>query len=380
VGGSEALATPRGRGTTGPILGRRALNRTLLQRQGLLERRAVAPLDVVEHLVGMQAQEPPDPYVGLWSRIAAFDPQSLSDAIAARGAVRIGLMRTTLHLVSTPDALGLAPIMDGVQRRVYRSSALAKELGDVDQAPIIEAARELLTAGPLTPAALGAALAERFPGSQPSPLALLARYHLPLVQVPPRGLWRQSGRATNTTLEAWTDGTPTAFALEDVVRRYLAAFGPASTADIRTWSWLTGVREIVDRIRGELRVYRDERRRELLDVADGSIADPDLPAPVRFLPQYDNVFLSHDDRSRISGSLSWGLDFNWKGVVLVDGGINGAWRVRREKGQPPTMTVELGRTLTPPERADLEGEADRLSRFLDPERPPVIVIVEAGGG
>jgi len=374
------LATPRGRGAATPILGRRALNRTLLQRQGLLERRAVAPLDVVEHLVGMQAQEPQDPYVGLWSRIAAFDPTSLSDAIAARRAVRIGLMRTTLHLVSTRDALGLAPIMDGVQRRVYRSSALAKELGDVDQASIIEAARELLTAGPLTPSALGAALAERFPHVQPSPMALLARYHLPLVQVPPRGLWRQSGRATNTTLEAWTGGTPAAYALEDVVRRYLAAFGPASTADIRTWSWLTGVREIVDRIRGELRVYRDDRRRELLDVEDGVIADPDLPAPVRFLPQYDNVFLSHDDRSRINGALSWGLDFNWKGVVLVDGGINGAWRVRREKGQPPTMTVELGRTLTPPERADLEGEADRLSRFLDPEKPPVIVIVEAGGG
>ena len=173
----------------------------------------------------------------------------LSDAIEARQAVRIGLMRTTLHLVSTRDALGLAPIMDGVLRRVYRSSALAKELGDVDQAPIIEAARELLTAGPLTPAALGAALRERFPGPPPSALALLARYHLPLVQVPPRGLWRQTSRTTNTTLEAWTDGTPAAYALEDLVRRYLAAFGPASTADIRTWSWLTGVREIVDRIR-----------------------------------------------------------------------------------------------------------------------------------
>ena len=361
-----------------PVLTRRVLNRTLLVRQGLLERRDVAPLEVVEHLVGLQAQEPQDPYVGLWSRIEDFAPTSMSDAIEARQAVRIGLMRTTLHLVSTRDALGLAPIMDGVLRRVYRSSALAKELGDVDQAPIIEAARELLTAGPLTPAALGAALRERFPGPPPSALALLARYHLPLVQVPPRGLWRQTSRTTNTTLEAWTDGTPTAYALEDVVRRYLAAFGPASTADIRTWSWLTGVREIVDRIRDDLRTYRDERGRELLDVADGPIADPDLPAPVRFLPQYDNIFLSHDDRSRISGAMTWGLDFAWKGPILIDGGINATWRVRREKGQPPTMTIELGRALTPPERADLEGEADRLSRFLDPAKPPVIVIVEAG--
>ena len=113
-------------------------------------------------------------------------------------------------------------------------------------------------------------------------------------------------------------------------------------------------------------------------MADGPIADPDLPAPVRFLPQYDNIFLSHDDRSRISGAMTWGLDFAWKGPILIDGGINATWRVRREKGQPPTMTIELGRALTPPERADLEGEADRLSRFLDPAKPPVIVIVEAG--
>ena len=360
-----------------PVLTRRVLNRTLLVRQRLLERAQMTTMAMVEHLVGLQAQEPQDPYVALWSRIDAFDPTTLSDAIEAREAVRIGLMRTTLHLVSTRDALGLEPIMDGVLRRVYKSSALAKELGDVEQAPVIEAARELLTARPLTPAALGAALSERFPGTPPSALSLLARYHLPLVQVPPRGLWRQTSRTTNTTLQAWTGGTPTAYAVEDVVRRYLAAFGPASTADIRTWSWLTGVREIVDRIRSDLRAYRDERGRELLDVADGHIADPDLPAPVRFLPQYDNLFLSHDDRSRINGALTWGLDFNWKGVILVDGGINGAWRVRREKGQQPTMTIELGRPLTPPERQDLEGEADRLARFLDSASPPIIVIVDA---
>ena len=133
---------------------------------------------------------------------------------------------------------------------------------------------------------------------------------------------RRAGRRTRPSRRGPAQ-TPTAYALEDVVRRYLAAFGPASTADIRTWSWLTGVREIVDRIRPDLRTYRDERGRELLDVEDGLIADPDLPAPVRFLPQYDNVFLSHDDRSRINGTMTWGLDFAWKGPILIDGGING---------------------------------------------------------
>ena len=209
------------------------------------------------------------------------------------------------------------------------------------------------------------------------PLTLLARFRLPLVQVPPRGLWRQTSRTTNTTLEAWTGRRPVAYPLEEVVLRYLRAFGPASTSDVRTWSWLTGLREVIDPLRPRLRVYRDERGRELLDVEDGLIADPDLPAPVRFLPQYDNVFLSHDDRSRINGSLTWGLEFGWKGAILIDGGINAAWRIRRDRKRA-TMTIELGRPLTPAERAELKAEAERLARFLDPEAPAERVIVEAG--
>ena len=113
--------------------------------------------------------------------------------------------------------------------------------------------------------------------------------------------------------------------------RYLAAFGPATVSDIRTWSWLTGLREVVEGMRPHLRTYRDEAGRELLDVEDGVIADAGPPAPVRFLPQYDNVFLSHDDRSRLNGGMSWGLDFAWKGPILVDGFITGAWRIRRER-------------------------------------------------
>ena len=193
---------------------------------------------------------------------------------------------------------------------------------------------------------------------------------LPLVQVPPRGLWRRTGRTVNTTAEAWlglpmgTDADP-----EPTIRRYLAAFGPATPADVRTWSWLTGVREVLERMRPTLATYRDQAGRELFDLPDAAIADPDLPAPVRFLPQYDNVFLSHDDRSRISGVLSWGLEFVWKGVVLVDGGITGAWRVRRE-GKAATMTIELGRALTPAERRDLDEEAERLGAFLDPDAVP----------
>ena len=359
----------------GPVLDRRTLNRTLLARQGLLERTRTPPLAMVERLVGLQAQEPIDPYVGLWTRIDGFDPEELSTAMTDRRAVRIGIMRTTLHLVSTADALGIAPITDEVQRRVFRSTPFARDLEGLDPTPVIELAASTLAGQPMTPSQLGAALAARWPDRNPTALAYLARYHLDLVQVPPRGLWRQTARATNTTLESWAGRRPAAFEVTELVRRYLTAFGPASVADIRTWSWLTGLREVVEAMRPGLRTYRDEHGRELFDVPDGKWADADRPAPVRFLPQYDNVFLSHDDRSRINGALSWGLGFGRKGPILVDGFIAGAWRVRRAKGTA-TMTVELGRPLTGPERSEMEREAVALAAFLDPGSARALVITE----
>lgn len=357
-----------------PILSRRALNRTLLGRQLLLERTARPPLEVIEHLVGLQAQESIDPYVGLWTRIVGFDPVAASALIERREAVRMGLMRTTIHLVSTADALGLAPVTAAVQARVFRSTSFAKDLAGLDPQAVLTAAREAVDASPMTPADLGRHLATKWPDRVPGSLAQLARYHLSLVQVPPRALWGRTARTANTTLEAWIGATPRAFDIEIIVRRYLAAFGPATVGDVRTWSWLTGLRDVVEGMRPELRTYRDERGRELFDVTDGQIVEEDVPAPVRFLPQYDNVFLSHEDRSRINGAMSWGLDFGWKGAILVDGGISGAWRVRRA-GKVATMTVELGRDLTRAERVDLEGEADALARFLDPDRPRALEIV-----
>jgi hypothetical protein len=346
-----------------PVLSRRVLNRTLLARQLLLERVDRPPEAVIGHLVGLQAQEPQDPYVALWSRIDGFDPEDLSAALEERRAVRLGLMRTTLHLATTDDALAIAPITAAVHRRTFRNTPFARSLAGVDEARALAMARTALETRPMTPAELGAELEVAFPGRDRTSLAALARYHLHLVQVPPRGLWRRTGRATNTTLAAWVGRDPGPGDAEELVRRYLAAFGPATVGDVRTWSGLTGVREIVDRLRPGLRTFRDEAGRELYDVQDGLQVDADVPAPVRFLPQYDNVFLSHQDRSRLNGALSWGLDFAWKGPILIDGFITAAWRLRRE-GRAATMTVELGRRLSRTERAALETEAGRLLEFL----------------
>jgi hypothetical protein len=350
-----------------PVLDRRTLNRTLLLRQGLLRRERRPLDDVVEGLVGLQAQEPGDPYVALWDRIEGFAPEELAGAIAERRAVRMGLLRGTLHLVTAADARALYPEIRDVMVRAYRNSPFAKALAGADIEAIVAAARAELDAEPLTPTELGRRLARRWPDLDANAMAYTARFLLPLVQVPPRGLWGRSGRATNTTAEAWLGGRlEPAAALDDIVLRYLRAFGPATAADIRAWSWLTGLRPVIERLRPQLRTYRDDAGRELLDVEDGVIADPDLPAPVRFLAQYDNVFLSHADRGRINGAMRWGIEFGFKCPILVDGFIAGAWRVRRERGVA-TMTVELGAAVDAPTRAAIEAEAEALFAFVAAE-------------
>lgn len=347
-----------------PLLTRRALNRTLLGRQLLLERVARPAESVIEHLVGMQAQEPPDPYLALWSRIEGFDPQELSTLIETRRAVRGSTLRTTLHLMTARDFLTLRPVLQDVLERAWRSSPFAKDLVGLDLAEVVAAGRELVEAEPLTTAQLAKALAERWPDRVPNSLAYASRFLLPIVQVPPRGLWGKKAAPKATTAQVWL-GQPlaTETAADAAVLRYLAAFGPASVADIRIWSWLTGLRAVVDRLRPRLRTFQDEDGRELFDVEDGLLVDADVPAPIRLLPQYDNIFLSHDDRSRILFEKMTVPDMVWKGGVLVDGFISGAWRIRREK-QQATMTIELVTPVTAAQRVEIEEEAARAFAFV----------------
>lgn len=366
------------RPATARVLSRRTLNRTLLARQLLLERVRIPALDVVEHLVGMQAQEPIDPYVGLWTRIDGFDPSELSGAIAGRDAVRMGHLRGTLHLVTARDALTQYPILADVMARSWKSSPFIKQLVGVDIDAVLARARELVEERPMTPSELGAALSPEWPDRDAPSLAYAARFLLPLIQVPPRGLWGRTGRPTNTTAESWLGASMAAEpSIDDLVLRYLAVFGPATVADIRVWSWLTGLREVVDRLRPRLRTFRDDAGRELFDVEDGLIADEDLPAPIRFLPQYDNVFLSHDDRSRILSDAVSVPDLAWRGGVLVDGFVAAAWRIDRDKRRS-AMTVTLARPVSPDQRVDIEAEGEQLLAFLAPDRDREIQVVDGG--
>lgn len=320
--------------------------------------------------MGLQAQIPLDPYLALWSRLEAFDPDAVGRAIEARELVRIVVMRGTIHLVTADDALVLRPLTQPVMdMEIARHSQFAPELVGVDLGPVLEVAHPLLAATPMSGTALRAALAERFPDLHAGALAYACRCKLPLVQVPPRGVWGKTLQVTSTPLDTWV-GRPVATepSIDDLVVRYLRAFGPATVADVAAWTRLTGLREVLERLRPQLRTYADERGRELFDVSDGQLPDPDTPAPVRFLPEYDNVLLSHADRSRFHAA---GLSLAEvagpvKGTVLVDGTVQAVWHSEVDpKAGRVTVIVEHA-PLAKRALAPLGAEAQRVAEFWHP--------------
>lgn len=346
------------------VLGLRELNRATLARQLLLRREAQPPLGLVRHLVGMQAQVPHDPYTAMWSRLEQFEPESLSELLERRKTVRIGVMRGTIHLVTADDCLLLRPLVQPVfEGQLWRHRDFSPQLRGVDLEPALAYGRSLLDERPRTGKELRALFAERFPRLDAAALVYACQMRLALVQPPPRGLWGRSAGVAWRTAESWLERPlEPSPSLDDVVLRYLGAFGPASVADAATWSRLTGLREAFERLRPGLVTFRDERGRELFDLPEAPRPDPAVPAPVRFLPEYDNLLLSHDDRSRffregereLLRSL-WAV--GW-GSVLHDGLVRGMWR--RRDGELLVRHVPLpGRAVTA-----VAAEAQRLARFL----------------
>ncbi len=354
------------------VLSQRRLNRALLARQGLLERSSTSAVDVIEQLVGMQAQVPSNPYVALWSRVEGFDPQELSASIERRAAVRASSLRNTVHLHTAADARSLQPLTARVRAQSFKAP-FGASLGDAELDQVVAAGRALLERQPLTRAQIGEGLAARWPEVPPASLGQAVAHHLPLIQVPPRGMWQRSHQATLALTEREL-GEPLEPepSLDALVLRYLAAFGPAAGADVRTWSRITGLKAVIDRLRPDLRTFRDERGRELLDVPDGLFADPDTPAPPRFLPEYDNVLLSHQDRSRVLVGLSPGLPYptgRWIGQLLVDGCFRAYWKITEDRD---VTTLEIDRFAPHPDdppdtRAAIEAEGRGLLGFVAPD-------------
>ena len=356
----------------------RQLNRATLARQLLLQRAPMPAIEAIRHLVGLQAQEPPDPFIGLWSRLAGFATDELDQLLLDRAVVRLVVQRGTVHVVTAEDCLELRPLAQAVlTQQLYSHSGYRGAFDGVDLDTVMAHARDVLAESPRSTLQLRGALAERFPEHDAAAMAFACRNLLPFIQVPPRGLWGRPGQVVGTTAEAWL-GRPISDApsVDAVMLRYVAAFGPATVQDAATWSRYTGLREVFERLRPQLRTYRDDAGREYFDVPHAPVVDADTPAPVRLLPQYDNLLLSHADRTRFS----CGVDFShiwldtagFLGTVLVDGTVAGMWRFDRptrevQAGKKPAMlTITTGAPLAKRDAQAVEAEAARFTAFVSP--------------
>jgi DNA glycosylase AlkZ-like len=370
---------------TSDRLSLRALNRATLERQLLLRRAAMAAGPAVGQLAGLQAQAPLAPYVGLWTRLAGFRHQHLKDLLTERAVVRAHLMRNTVHLVTAGDFVSFRPLF---QPKIDRDLAgnFGRNLAGVDLAEVRRAARALLAERPLTRGQLGAELAPGWPGHDPAALAYAATHLLQLVQVPPRGIWGKSGPAAWFLADAWLDGPGVSApdparpedpqnpenpenAREQLVLRYLAAYGPASVRDIQAWSGLSRLREVTERLGSRLRTFTGPDGGQLLDLPDAPAPGPDVPAPPRFLPEYDNLLLSFAERSRViphrrpvplpAGNGGTG------GTLLVDGLWQAGWKIVREKTRA-FLEVRPFIRLSAADSAAVVAEGQLLLDFAGP--------------
>ena len=359
------------------VLTERALNRALLARQMLLAR--AAPMSVgaaAERLAGLQAQAPNPPYVGLWSRIEGFERAALERALAQRRVVRLALMRSTLHLVSARDALAWRPLLSVVGERGLQASR-GKLLQGLDLREVAAHAATLLAERPLNAAQLGQALAERWPGREAEALAALARVHLPLAQLPPAGRWNEFRSAPLGVLTDWLRRPLDEMATTDaLILRYLSAFGPASPKDAQVWSGLTGLAPVFEHLRSKLKTFHDDKGRELFDLPRAPRPAPDTPAPLRFLPEWDNLLLSHDDRTRVMNSAHRPRVFSVNGIVratvLLDGRVHATWKVDTGVTTAVLRVRPLAAGFSRTQQRQLADEGHRLLAFLAPETRPEV--------
>jgi hypothetical protein len=349
------------------VLTLRELNRATLDRQMLLERHTIPALDAVERLAGLQAQVPSPPYVGLWTRLRDFRREELTRLMEERQVVRATLMRATLHLMAAEDYLLLRPALQPALTRSMNSIA-GKRLEGLDLDRIVGTAGEYFESEPRPFADFRLLLAELEPDRDQSALAYVVRTQLPLVQVPTGGVWGYSGKVPFTTAEKWLGRELSGS--EDprgLVLKYLAAFGPATVSDVQTWSGRMRLKESVEEIKPELRIFRDENDNELLDLPDAPLPAGDTPAPPRFVPDYDNLVLSHADRGRVISDEHRKKVFlsaaRVRATFLIDGFVRGAWKVEKTR-RTATLVIEPFERLSRGDRDALNEEGERLVRFL----------------
>jgi hypothetical protein len=349
-------------------LSQRELNRATLARQMLLERESLSVPEAIERLVGLQAQLALPPYVGLWTRLRDFQRADLARLIEDRTIVKATLMRGTLHLFTAADYLRFRATLQPVLTNAYE--AVIKQRGSgLDIEDLVARARQFIAEQPRSFAEITAFFTELFPDADPGAMRYATRTHLPLIQVPVSSGWSYPGNPKFTLAELWLNQSiPTEDNLRDLVRRYLAAFGPARVTDIQTWSGLPKLKDAVEKLRPDLLTYLDEQGVELFDLPDAPLPDADAPAPGRFLPEFDNLLLSHSNRTRVVAdehrSRVYLPGLRVAATFLVDGFVSGVWKIEKTKGIA-ALLVEPFAPLAKHSRAALAEEAERLVRFVE---------------
>lgn len=343
----------------GKSISERQLNRTLLSRQMLLGQVSLQADQAVERLVAVQAQVASPPYFGLWARVAGFEPSHLMELRDSEAVVRAALLRSTLHWVTAADYRWIRPIIQPALEKAWQGFFGARKAG-IEVAPLCQVARGTLQDGPISLSALSDGLLKEFPSWNKEAMEYGVRTHLPLVQVSPAGSWKGGTAARYQLVDV--DETVDAARL---VRRYLAAFGPATTRDVAAWA---GFSAIGKAMQGDLVEYQDEAGRVLHDLPGMEIVDGDFPAPVRFVAEYDNLVLSHVDRSRVLPEVYRKKVLLTAGrvcaTVLIDGFVGGVWKLEREK-KVLRLKVELFAEPSKKLKKVIELEAASLLDFAE---------------
>ncbi len=344
------------------------LNRATLARQMLLAREKTTVLRAVERLAGMQAQIPRPPFIGLWSRVAGFEAEGLARLARDRKVVRATMMRGTIHLVTAKDYLALRPVLQPMLSEAMKG-VLRERASGLDLDGVSAAARVLLDEEPRTFEALRAALARAWPDVDARAMGYAVRTHLPLVQVPAETRWGWPGAASFAAAETWL-GTKIGKGAGEaaLVERYLAAFGPARIRDAQAWSGMKSLADAFLALRSKLAVFHDEKGRELFDLPRAPRPPASVEAPVRFLPDYDNLVLGHADRTRVVPDAHRTRlatkNLQILPTFLVDGAVAGTWRIERAR-KTAVLVVSPFEPLARKAKAALGEEGKALLRFAE---------------
>jgi hypothetical protein len=366
------------------ILTLHELNRATLARQLLLERASITPLAAIKQIAGLQAQLANPPYMGLWSRLQSFQRADLTRLLEQREVVRTSMMRRTLHLTTTEDYLHFRPALATLHARHLESFFGQSQACGLTREHLLAEIQDFLREKPRTTAELRARLAELIP-QMDERLIYAVRVSLSLIQVFPGGVWGVGGSPAYAEAQVWLGRlfvSPTE-GLRTLIRSYLAAFGPASVKDLQIWSGLSRLQPAVEALRSELITFRDEQGHELFDLPDAPRPSAHTPAPVRFIPDFDNLILAHEDRQRIIPDCYRSFVMPGRSLVLptflVDGFVSGIWHIERT----PTvvrLVIQPFESLPVSTLQELQAEGQRLLTWVTEKRDTFEIVVNAYDG